>query len=71
MRFVCAEAPCGRGTNTFDVVEIGPLVVPGLCGCLSASDTTDDDADAPEVETMETTWSDLIATVKCHTSGSL
>jgi len=48
-----AEAPCGLGTNTFDVVEIGPLVVSGLCGCLSASDSTQDDADAPEVETME------------------
>ena len=48
-----AEAPCGLGTNTFDVVEIGPLVVSGLCGCLTASDPTDDDADAPSVETMD------------------
>ena len=48
-----AEAPCGLGTNTFDVVEIGPLVVSGLCGCLTASDPTQDDADAPSVETMD------------------
>ena len=48
-----AEAPCGLGTNTFDIVDIGPLVVSGLCGCLSASDSTQDDADAPEVETMD------------------
>ena len=48
-----AEAPCGLGTNTFDIVDIGPLVVSGLCGCLSASDATQDDADAPEVETMD------------------
>jgi len=48
-----AEAPCGIGANTFDVVEIGPLLVSGLCGCLSASDSTDDDADAPSVETMD------------------
>ena len=48
-----AEAPCGLGTNTFDVVEIGPLVVSGLCGCLAASDPTDADADAPSVETMD------------------
>ena len=48
-----AEAPCGTGTNTFDVVEIGPLVVSGLCGCLTASDPTDEDEDAPEVETMD------------------
>ena len=48
-----AAAPCGRGTNLFDVVEIGELSVSGLCGCLSASDATQDDADAPEVETMD------------------
>ena len=48
-----AEAPCGIGTNTFDVVEIGPLVVSGLCGCFSTSDSTDDDEDAPSVETMD------------------
>lgn len=48
-----AEAPCGRGTNVFDVVEIGALKVAGLCGCLSESDATDDDEDAPTVETMD------------------
>ena len=48
-----AEAPCGLGTNTFDVVEIGPLVVSGLCGCLTASDSTNEDEDAPSVETMD------------------
>ena len=48
-----AEAPCGEATTTFDVVEIGPLAVTGLCGCLSASDPTDEDGDAPSVETMD------------------
>lgn len=47
-----AEAPCGAGSNTFDVVTIGDFSVSGMCGCFSATDSTDDDSDAPTVETM-------------------
>ena len=48
-----AKTTCGAASNTFDVVQIGAFAVSGLCGCSSASDATDDDADAPEVETMD------------------
>lgn len=49
-----AKAACGgQATNTFDVVEIKKLTVKGLCGCLSASDATDEDSDLPTVETMD------------------